>query len=312
MRTLRCGLFLVGMMAFSWTGYAQHKCDVKEVKEGAELPPCRQLESGGRYCPVLKGRNGMVHPNSDKFWAHPEQKDDYEVVNMPVGLSRAGVDACLEPLPGYAWADPTDKENFALSGQAAADPNQPCVSMAPNGIRVLGANTPCKQPEIKTASAAVASSNGITVDGSYKHNSPKGQWGRGMPTTMYCGNSPESWIRGNATLDPSSGLLSLTVELETDSTSAGPKGRVVAALRDANGKTIATASSDEIGTGGKVPGSAAIRIFTSQTTIDPAVATQVTSIYLDAQCTGSVDRIFNIKMDTVNDAFKIAVAISSL
>jgi hypothetical protein len=122
----------------------------------------------------------MVHPNFGKFWAHPEQKDNYEVVNMPVGLSRAGVEACLEPLRGDAWANPNDKDNFALSGQSTPNPNQPCVSMDSNGIRVLGANTPCKQPEIEKASAAIASSTAITLDGSYKHNSPKGQWGRGM------------------------------------------------------------------------------------------------------------------------------------
>lgn len=103
-------------------------------------------------------------------------------------------------------------------------------------------------------------------------------------------------MRGSATLDPSSGFLSLTVQLETDSTSAGPKGRVVSALKDASGKTIATASSGEIGTGGKSPGWAAIRNYTGHATSDPGTASRVTSIYLDAQCTWSLDRLFNIGM----------------
>lgn len=161
-------------------------------------------------------------------------------------------------------------------------------------------------------SAGISHAEDIKVTGSYKHNSPVGQWGRGMASTMYCGNSPESWVRGNATLDPSSGILSVTVQLETDSTSAGPKGKVSVALKSADGKTLATATTDEIGTGGKQPGSAAIRNFTSQVKIDPAISQRVTAMYLDAQCTGSINRIWNVKLGTVQDAFKIAVAIGSL
>jgi hypothetical protein len=133
-----------------------------------------------------------------------------------------------------------------------------------------------------------------------------------MATTMYCGNSPESWVRGNATLDPSSGLLSVTVQLETDSTSAGPKGVVSAVLKDARGRTLATARSAEIGTGGKPPGAAAIRNFTSQRTINPSVASRVASIYLDAQCTGSIDRVWNVRLGTVQDAFELVVTIAAL
>ena len=148
-----------------------------------------------------------------------------------------------------------------------------------------------------------------SITGSYK-NAGAG-WDRGMATTMHCGNSPESWVRGNASLDPSAGVLIMTVQLETDATNAGPKGKVMALLKDVNGKTLATATTDEIGTGGKPPGHAAIRNFTSQITIDTTVARRIDSIYLDAQCTGSVDRIFNINLGTVQDAFKIILAIAA-
>lgn len=33
---------------------------------------------------------------------------------------------------------------------------------------------------------------------------------------------------------------------------------------------------------------------------------------IDAQCTGSTNRLWNVRLDTVEDAFKIAVAIGSL
>jgi hypothetical protein len=160
--------------------------------------------------------------------------------------------------------------------------------------------------------AASGGAQQISVTGSYKHNSPVGQWGRGMATTMYCGNSPESWVRGNATLDPSSGLLSLTVQLETDSASGGPKGYVTAVLKDGAGRRLATAKSEEIGTGGKSGSHAAIRNFSSRVTLDPSLAAQVRSIYLDAQCTGSIDRILNIRLGSVEDAFKIIVTVAAL
>jgi len=158
--------------------------------------------------------------------------------------------------------------------------------------------------------SAVIFAQAIKVTGAQKYNTPGQDWSRGMPTTMYCGNSPESWVRGNATLDPSSGLLSITVQLETDATHAGPKGKIAAALRDSTGKTVATATTEEHGTGGKAPGRAAIRNFSGQTKIPVDVSKRVTAIYLDAQCTGSLSRVFDIKLDTVTDVIKIGVAIA--
>jgi hypothetical protein len=158
--------------------------------------------------------------------------------------------------------------------------------------------------------SGVAGPGGITVTGAYKHDSPAGMWSRGMSATMYCGNSPESWVRGNAWFDATTGVLTMTIQLETDSTAEGPKGKVTAFLKDAAGKTVATASSEEVGTGGKPPGKSAIRNFTSHANIDPDVASEVTAIYLDAQCTGSVTRLFNVSEDTLKDAFKIGVQIA--
>lgn len=158
---------------------------------------------------------------------------------------------------------------------------------------------------------AAAANEPVAITGSYKHNSPPGQWSRGMATTMYCGNSPESWVRGNAVFDRSSGMLSMAVQLETDSTSAGPKGRVLAVFKDSAGNELATATSSEIGTGGKPPGHSAIRNFTSQTTVPQQVASRIASIYLDAQCTGSIDRLWNVKLGTVKDAFNIGVMVAA-
>src|SRR5256885_9439795 len=63
-------------------------------------------------------------------------------------------------------------------------------------------------------------------------------WDRGMESTMHCGNNPESWVRGSAMLDKQSGVLSIVVQLETDSVLAGPKGSVIASIRGAGGNLI--------------------------------------------------------------------------
>lgn len=82
-------------------------------------------------------------------------------------------------------------------------------------------------------------------------------------------------------------------------------------LKDSAGTALATAKSEEIGTGGKPPRRAAIRNFSSHASVNPDVAGRVWSMYLDAECTGSIDRLFNITLGTVQDAFKIAVALAA-
>jgi hypothetical protein len=134
-----------------------------------------------------------------------------------------------------------------------------------------------------------------------------GSWARHMTTTMHCGNDPESWVRGKAVFEKASGLLTITVQLETDALHAGPKGQVSASLIDPRGRSLAVATTEIIGTGGKRPGKAAIRNFTSRVRIDTAIAHRVDSIYLQAGCKGSTFRVSNISLGTVNDAFKIFV-----
>jgi len=148
----------------------------------------------------------------------------------------------------------------------------------------------------------------IQITGSYKG---PGGWSRNMQSTMHCGNSPESWVRGSVVHFDASGHMTLTVELETDSASAGPKGRVSVTLKNAAGKTSATAASDEIGTGGKDGGHAAIRNFSSSVLVPAGVAGQTRSLYVDAECTGSINRILNVSVDDVLNAFKIGIAVAA-
>src|ERR1700761_9204200 len=139
--------------------------------------------------------------------------------------------------------------------------------------------------------------------GSYKGGVPG--FDRGMESTMHCGNNPESWVRGTAALDKDSGILSITVQLETDSVLAGPKGRLSTIIRNADGKQIYRAMSDEIGIGGKPPGKAVIQNFTSNISVPKAIAFTANSMSLDAECTGSINRLFNINPDNVHRSFLI-------
>jgi V8-like Glu-specific endopeptidase len=147
----------------------------------------------------------------------------------------------------------------------------------------------------------------INGAGSYKGAAPG--WDRGMQTTMHCGNDPESWVRGSASLDKASGVLSVTVQLETDSVFAGPKGRVTITIRNAEGKPIYMVLSNEIGIGGKsFLGNVVTRNFSSTFSISPSISQQANSLYLDAQCTGSINRLFNIDLGNPSKSFDLVAS----
>jgi hypothetical protein len=150
----------------------------------------------------------------------------------------------------------------------------------------------------------------LTGSGSYKNAGPG--WDRGMETTVHCGNNPESWVRGTAKLDKETKVLSVTIQLETDSVLAGPKGRVTVVVRSSEGQTVFTVASDEVGIGGKPPGRAVIRDFTSTTAIPAEIARRAASLYLDAQCTGSITRPFNIDLGNASKAFNLIASAPAL
>lgn len=146
----------------------------------------------------------------------------------------------------------------------------------------------------------------VNATGSYKGAAPG--WDRGMESTMHCGNNPESWVRGSATLDKQSGALSMVVQLETDSVLAGPKGRVIASIRDAGGNLLYRATSDEIGIGGKPPGNVVIRNFSSTMSIPLGISSAANSISLDAECRGSITRLFNIDLGNITRSFDVVAS----
>jgi hypothetical protein len=124
----------------------------------------------------------------------------------------------------------------------------------------------------------------------------------GLQATTYCGASPESWVRGSAALNPETKWLSLTFELETDSTQAGPKGRLSITLSkgclhplhggcDAAHDPLVklyTVETDEISIGGRSSGGdTGIVRRSASVDIPDNVAREVTHIAVQAECTGS-------------------------
>jgi hypothetical protein len=125
----------------------------------------------------------------------------------------------------------------------------------------------------------------------------------GLQATTYCGATPESWVRGSAALSLGTvAWLNLTLELETDSPQAGPKGwlRVMLSkgcLHPVNGHCDAvhdplvnlyTVETDEVGIGGRSGGDdTGIVRRSGSVEIPNDVARQVTHIAVKAECTGS-------------------------
>jgi len=123
----------------------------------------------------------------------------------------------------------------------------------------------------------------------------------GLQAATYCGGSPESWVRGSAALNPETKWLSLTMELETDSPQAGPKGQlsitlskgclhplrgVCDAVHDPLVK-LYTVETDEVSIGGRSRGDTGIIRRSASVDIPDNVARQVTHIAVQASCTGS-------------------------
>ena len=125
------------------------------------------------------------------------------------------------------------------------------------------------------------------------------------------GDDPESWVRASATCQRDNGVVSFTLQLETDSVSAGPKGRMQVVLRDAT-KDLVTIDVAEIEMGGKIPGPSRIRSFHGQATVPIKLAARVTSVGVTVQHTGSSNQLFGIPADDVIAAIKVAVIIAGI
>jgi hypothetical protein len=174
-------------------------------------------------------------------------------------------------------------------------------------IATWGTNTSAQQNA--TELTTVISGTGRYIGPGLKH---------GMQSTMRCNSTSAIFVRGSAKLDSESATLSMEVGLESNLPTTGPKGNVTVTVKDAEGKTLATATSDEIGMAGTTNWHArddnqqylvVDSVVRSSASIDPEVAHRAKSLYVVAQCTGSSN-----SFSGVDDygAFKIDVRLAGL
>jgi hypothetical protein len=77
----------------------------------------------------------------------------------------------------------------------------------------------------------------------------------------------------------------MTIELETDSVAAGPKGTIVAHLKGTGGADLGSATLSAA-LGGKKPGHSRIEDTSKVVMIPVATAQKVQSVTVEAHCTG--------------------------
>jgi hypothetical protein len=132
--------------------------------------------------------------------------------------------------------------------------------------------------------------------------------GNGYCAVLHSRN-PESWVRGSATLDTGTGVVSMALQLETDSATAGPCGRMLAILRGETDSDLAVLDmTQEICRGGKRPGKAAVSDYSLQKAVTKDIAARTKSIVVLLDYTKSKSGLWNIPMKTVVDAIKLLVA----
>lgn len=127
----------------------------------------------------------------------------------------------------------------------------------------------------------------IAATGAY--HGPPG-FDRGMQTTRHCGNRPGSWVRASANLDTRNSVVAVELQLETESTTAGPKGRVAVEVHGARGELLVTIESTEVGIGGTPPGQALRRTYPARVALRAALVKRAAALTIRVACTGTLEQ----------------------
>jgi hypothetical protein len=145
---------------------------------------------------------------------------------------------------------------------------------------------------------SICSGQRLTGTGSYYGNPG---FDRGFQATQYCGNNPESWIRGSAWIDKQNGFLTMQIQLETDATHAGPRGQVLCYIYDSFGNILTQVASAEVGIGGKPPGKAVMYTFQATFNCGPDVGYRAAKLVVVPKYTGSSFQFWGVNLEQVKD-----------
>ena len=119
---------------------------------------------------------------------------------------------------------------------------------------------------------------------------------------------PESWVRGSAALDTSTGVLSLSLQLATASKTAGPCGKLTVMLRDSQGNDLVQVTMGRaVCLGGKSTETAAVKNFQLQKTVPQALAQQTKAVVVTLEYSGVQLGAWNVNLQEIANAIRMLV-----
>jgi hypothetical protein len=119
---------------------------------------------------------------------------------------------------------------------------------------------------------------------------------------------PESWVRGSAALDTSTGVLNLSLQLATDSKTAGPCGKLTVILRDGQGNDLVQVTMGRaVCRGGLATETAAIKDYQLQKTVPQALAQRTKAVMVTLEYSGLQLGAWNVSLQDVANAIRTLV-----
>jgi hypothetical protein len=119
---------------------------------------------------------------------------------------------------------------------------------------------------------------------------------------------PESWVRGSATLDTSTGVLNLALQLTTNSKTAGPCGKLTVVLRDSQGSDLVRVTMGRaVCQGGRATEPAASQDFSLPKTVPLALAQRTKTVVITLAYSGWHLGAWNVNLQAIVEAIQMLV-----
>jgi hypothetical protein len=119
---------------------------------------------------------------------------------------------------------------------------------------------------------------------------------------------PESWVRGSAALDTSTGVLTFTIQLTTYSKTAGPCGKLTALLLDAQGSDLIRVTMGRaVCRGGRRSAPEVTQEVTLQKSLPPTIALRAKSVVVAIEYSGVHLGDWNVTLQDIASAIQMLV-----
>lgn len=119
---------------------------------------------------------------------------------------------------------------------------------------------------------------------------------------------PESWVRGLAALDTSTGVLTLTIRLTTDSKTAGPCGKLTALLLDGQGRELIRVTMGRaVCRGGTRSAPEVTQEVVLRKALPPTLAVRTKSVVLTTEYSGVHLGDWNVSLLDIANAIQMLV-----